>query len=194
MPPQPNRQALAAPVEAEPQMRKSPGVTSVAHISDLHVTSRTSFSEDCWIALRNDLELNPVDLIVVTGDVIDGSFADLTHRRLEQALTKARTFLSSDLCTASRIDAEARLVVVPGNHDHRLRGFLRRGDRPAVLFQTVFGEMGTSRQIADLNMVLFAFDSNQAEWLSNGARGLVSISSTLGPRFFTIIPPGVTPA
>jgi len=140
--------------------RKSEDKVVIAHISDLHFTASTDRQDRVWKALLDDLSKVPVDLLAVTGDVIDGSVADtLGKAGVQNAFSNVRKYLVEDLCTPLGIDPATSLLVVPGNHDLRLKGLLWK-EPQFNEFRHQFGAQCTSRLFPTLGVCLFVFDSN----------------------------------
>lgn len=113
---------------------KSAGRIVVAHVSDLHLEIETDTAKDPWPALRESLRSNPepIDLIVVTGDLVELPGLGFVERikkkitgndrELSGLFSQAKEYLE-DLCRAAEVDPETQLLVVPGNHDvRRMRG------------------------------------------------------------------------
>jgi 3',5'-cyclic AMP phosphodiesterase CpdA len=161
------------------QQQKTPGRTVIAHISDLHFTSATDPTrEDVWSALKADLPKHNVDLLVATGDVVDGSIRDSYHEKgVRQALENVKTFLLS-LCDAVGIaDPTKGLRVVPGNHDYRVKGIFKPESRFRTvktakqwllkpqydLFNELLGDYFKPAFFPNLRCCLFTFDSNAVE-------------------------------
>lgn len=152
--------------------RKREDRTVVAHISDLHFKSDTRAEDSIWQALLADLESSQVDLIAVSGDLIDGAFRDNWGRwGVTKAIDNAYKFLTETLCGGLDVDPLKALVVVPGNHDCRLKGLFSR-EALFDLFQQRFQRQFEHKIIPSLSLSLFVFDSNKAT-LGGLATGLV---------------------
>lgn len=151
----------------------------IAHISDLHFTSKTNPDDAIWQALRQDLEdeARRPDVIVATGDLVDNSGKEWFLRRSERALNAVRNYLHS-LCRAAKIDPADRLVTIPGNHDYRTQGnvvskYLERK------FRTVFKNEFEHRLYPDLRLLVLAFDSNTCDSNFDLATGAVAAQDLL---------------
>lgn len=83
---------------------------NIVHLSDLHfgtMQNATNWSSQLKWDISNDLQLNKIDCLVISGDV--GSHADISDYEA------AKAFLD-DFCPRFDIDS-SKLVIVPGNHD-----------------------------------------------------------------------------
>lgn len=152
----------------------APVQTVIAQISDLHFTAQTSQDDFEWQALSVDLKSleTKVDLLVVTGDLIDGGFSGIWRRdEASQALHNVCNYLKK-LCQDLGLDPQERLVVVPGNHDYRLKGLIRRRVQ-SERFVNVFKEYYRPVLIPSLGICVFVLDSNALEKGINLATGLV---------------------
>jgi len=155
--------------------RKSEEKVVIAHISDLHFKSGTNPQEAVWKALVQDLtrQDTKIDILAVTGDVIDSSVGDnLDETGVSTALQSVKQYLL-DLCTALTVDPQSCLLVVPGNHDFRMKGLIWK-DYLFDLFFREFAEQFTSRLLLPLGISLFVFDSNTRDRSVAFATGLVS--------------------
>ena len=93
---------------------------AIVHVTDLHVGAQ--FNETVWASfLDTCADLRP-DILLVTGDLVDspwrwgrGSLA-----RAREKLYEARRRI--DAARAAAGAGASRLIVVPGNHDTRIRG------------------------------------------------------------------------
>lgn len=145
--------------------------TVIAQISDLHFTSRTSHDDFEWKALSSDLKkLKPkVNLLVVTGDLIDGGFG---KDEAKKAFENVSRYLNK-LCKDLGLDPKERLVVVPGNHDYRFKGIF--GDKvQRSAFLDTFKDYYRPVLIRRLGVCVFVLDSNSLEKRTiNLATGLV---------------------
>lgn len=169
--------------------RKKKNQTRIAHISDLHFTSTTKYEkEDVWKALTGDLQDKDADLLVVTGDIIDSSVRDnFSKDGITNAFETAKQFLLA-LCKELDIEPTSRLVVVPGNHDYRLKGvvsphskfrFLEKLKQMVVaphfdLFYQSFKDYSDARFLPGLRCCLFTFDSNTTDLGLNLASGRIT--------------------
>ena len=145
------------------QMQKEPGRTVIAHISDLHFRSDTDAASLPWNALLADLtrrEAKRVDVLAVTGDLVDSPFSGVFGLRDEATAAFARvcSYLE-DLCAKLGIDPKEGLVVVPGNHDYRLSGLVRDRHAPRKFYDK-FGAYCRPLLLPSLRLCLFAIDSN----------------------------------
>jgi len=163
--------------------RKTPGQTVIAHISDLHFTSRTNFETGPWAALLEDLTSNnrpKVDLLAVTGDLIDASFRDsirslfpkaIIKDPIEEAFLKVNTYLRK-LCGALDVKCDTGLFVVPGNHDYRAKGILLSKKQPGK-FYNVFKTCCRPVLLPQLHLCVFVLDSNTMRNKYDLATGLI---------------------
>lgn len=163
--------------------RKTAGQTVIAHISDLHFTSKTNFETGPWAALLEDLTSESrlhVDALAVTGDLIDASFTDSVQSLLPKALVAdpiEEAFLKVDaylkkLCQGLGINSETGLFVVPGNHDYRAKGILRSKRQPAK-FYSVFKQCCRPVLLPQLHLCVFVLDSNTMRSKYDLAAGLI---------------------
>lgn len=169
-------------IYASPE-RKTEGRTIVAQISDLHFTSSTNWKTDEWKALGDDLASQRIDLLAVTGDLIDSSVRDNLKRRVNSAFDRVLEFLLS-LCERLKIDPAVALSVVPGNHDFRLKGIYvpRWIFESSVYYDAFYERFGTfyrSKLLPSLNCCVFAFDSNTADLDLNFASGRINENDIL---------------
>jgi predicted MPP superfamily phosphohydrolase len=163
--------------------RKTQGQTVIAHISDLHFTSKTNFDVWPWSALLEDFassQHDKIDLLAVTGDLIDASFRDYIQSRLprfvandpiSEAFYKVNSYLET-LCKALKIDCHKSLVVVPGNHDYRAKGILMTKKLP-VKFYSQFKGYCRPILLPELNLCVFVIDSNTMSNKLDLATGLI---------------------
>jgi predicted MPP superfamily phosphohydrolase len=143
---------------------------SVAHISDLHLSSKEAL--EIFELLATDIQsVKPLPvLIIVTGDLVDQPGAGVL-RRARERLRK--------LCEDCKIDPEERLIVIPGNHDYRHFGVF--GMKEAVK-ETAFNRTFPNWQLPrffDFDgrcFALFCLDSNTNDPRINLARGRVGQS------------------
>jgi 3',5'-cyclic AMP phosphodiesterase CpdA len=151
----------------------------IAHISDLHFTSKTNPNDAIWQALRQDIEdeTRRPDVIVATGDLVDNSGKEWFLGGSGEALTAVREYLHS-LCRAAKIDPAERLVVVPGNHDYRTQGNVESRELEQR-FRTVFKGEFEHRLYPDLRLLVLAFDSNATESNFDLATGAVPLEDLL---------------
>lgn len=100
---------------------------SILHISDLHRIKpenieciKSSFEVERAYYAANGLP--PVQLIVVSGDIVDGSKEEDAYTAKEQIQKQYETasrFLS-ELCTVfigPKVEDRKRVIIIPGNHD-----------------------------------------------------------------------------
>jgi 3',5'-cyclic AMP phosphodiesterase CpdA len=155
-------------------IRKNDGKTLIAHISDLHFVSGTDHSDRIWAALREDLQSREVDLLIVTGDLIDNPISDvLSRERIRVAFENVYGYLSSALCGDLKIDPSKGLLVVPGNHDFRLLGIKGWRRIEFDMFYSRFNQQFGHRLLPSLRLCAFTFDSNTTDKGINFATGLV---------------------
>jgi predicted MPP superfamily phosphohydrolase len=164
-----------------PVESKTQGQTVIAHLSDLHFTSETNFETGSWAALLDDLSSNErdkIDVLAVTGDLIDASFTDsvmslmpLVKDPIVEAFTKVDKYLRN-LCTALNINPDEGLVVVPGNHDYRAKGILMSKQLP-VKFYNLFKASCRPVLLPNLHVCLFVLDSNTMRNRFDLATGLI---------------------
>jgi 3',5'-cyclic AMP phosphodiesterase CpdA len=146
----------------------------IAHISDLHFTTKSQRSDAIWQALCEDLKgIGGIDLVVVTGDVIDSSVSDnFGSDGVHTAFQRVRTYLLDDICPAAGVNPDIGMFVIPGNHDFRMKG-LFKSDLQFDLFYQHFGSYFSNRHFQKLGLSLYVFDSNSPDRLLNFATGLV---------------------
>jgi 3',5'-cyclic AMP phosphodiesterase CpdA len=112
------------------------GGYKLAHISDLHFTSTMRWPPQdenaVWaarlLALKADLIEQQPQAIMVTGDIADNPTWELTEGDLQQAWRNALDFLEATGLEifGDRQSLEERLFVIPGNHDAKILGNIRR--------------------------------------------------------------------
>ncbi|HST21350.1 MAG TPA: metallophosphoesterase, partial [Blastocatellia bacterium] len=118
------------------------------------------------------------DLLAVTGDLIDGSMMGLFKRQeARTAFFKVYTYLHN-LCKELKIDPASRLIVVPGNHDLRLKGIFRRRVQSSKFYEQFKDSFRPIFQ-PSLGIYVFAFDSNAIERGINLATGLIEKNDLL---------------
>lgn len=174
--------------------RKARGQTVIAHISDLHFTSETNFDKGPLAALLSDMassERNNIDLLAVTGDLIDASFRDyaqsllprfLANDPIHEAFFRVNKYLEK-LCKALDIDPCKALVVVPGNHDYRAKGVFMSKNLP-VKFYNQFSGRCRPVLLPGLNVCVFAIDSNTMKNRYDLATGLIERDDLVKFRTF----------
>lgn len=171
--------------------RKRRGETVIAHISDLHFTSQTNPDEWLWHALTADLrnKKSQIDLLAVTGDLIDSPFSGVIARffgnedEAPQAFSRVSGYLLS-LCRELNIDPKEGLVVVPGNHDYRIKGMIQKKGQ-STKFLTTFKDSFRPVLLPSLGLCIFVVDSNVIEKGVNLATGLVDRNDLLSFYEFT---------
>lgn len=161
----------SAIASAEPA-RKNLGRTVIAHISDLHFRSDTDFNNQPWNALVADLsdkDRPPVDVLVVTGDLIDAPLtlkrhlpAGLVETETSRAFKRVAQYLDL-LCKNLSIKPEEGLFVVPGNHDYRAIGIYKSRRQPLEFYQH-FKDYCRPLLLPSLNICVFVLDSNIMEF------------------------------
>ena len=163
--------ANGEPIVVVAAKQKNPGCTVVAHLSDLHLRATSVLGNEPWLQLRQDLyeHRDQIDVIAVTGDLIEGAIRDWIFWRIGRAFNTASAFLNS-LCEAAEISAEA-LIAIPGNHDARIKGFLPISRLRA--FRALFGDAARPRWFEGLNLFAYGFDSNESAWFGELAAGSV---------------------
>ncbi len=127
---------------------------TIAHISDLHFTSRMEWPKPKdkpfddfstkLTELREDLVKQRPDVLMVTGDIADNASWEVTQDNLVTAWTYARKFLE-DVGRALFEKTERvkeRLFVIPGNHDAGILGNIPR-ERLAEIADSVVFQVGT---------------------------------------------------
>jgi 3',5'-cyclic AMP phosphodiesterase CpdA len=165
--------------------RKRDGETVIAHISDLHFTSRTNADEWLWRALTSDLRdrKNQIDVLAVTGDLIDSPFSGAITQFIgyedeaSQAFSKVSDYLL-ELCRELKIDPKEGLVVVPGNHDYRIKGMIQKGGQ-STKFLSNFKDSFRPLLLPGLGLCILVIDSNVIEKGVNLATGLVDRNDLL---------------
>lgn len=158
-------------IESRP---RKPDRTTIVHLSDLHFDSTTNWSQPPFSAFMSDLQQlsAPPDLVICTGDLIDASVGDSrSPARLNEALVRARQFLEAACATCS-LDPHTALFVVPGNHDYRIKGLFGSSVLKDA-FLECFILYFRNRVLPGLNLLLYSFDSNSADWTVNLATGFV---------------------
>ena len=100
---------------------------SILHISDLHRIKSENI--DCLISSLEieksnyaTLGIPPVQLIVVSGDIVNGSNksdANIAKREIQQQYDDATVFLKKlcELFIGNALQDRMRVIIVPGNHD-----------------------------------------------------------------------------
>ena len=155
--------------------RKQEGQTVIAHISDLHFTSSTDYNAAPWKTLLNDLVdegRGGIDLLIVTGDLIDSPLTRL-HKKVSAFFTRKDEIKLAfeqvhkyllELCEKLKINPNHGLFVVPGNHDYRISGIHKSRTQP-VRFREQFENFCRPLILPNLNLCVFVLDSNVMEFL-----------------------------
>ena len=155
--------------------RKTPGRTTVVHLSDLHARPGTDYEGRVWAALREDFQTlaGHADLLVATGDLIDNPWRGSANdsQTVLQTLQGVGDYLKA-LCQDLRLDAASALSVVPGNHDYRSQGLIWSTASPK-LFKQVFHPYVRHAVYPNLRLASFTFDSNSDDGALNFAAGLI---------------------
>ncbi|MDX1410913.1 MAG: metallophosphoesterase [Nitrospirales bacterium] len=137
---------ISDPIPKQACRLKKDEVVTIAHLSDLHFTSKTSLEAPHLASLQEELANENVDMIVVSGDIatcplkdvfiscwdLKPTPTDLKNvlelkkaetetwlKELEGTFNLAHSFFKG-LCETSGVDYPACLRVVPGNHDLRI--------------------------------------------------------------------------
>jgi len=96
----------------------------ILHISDLHMSSENILGnltlidslEGDFARVREENSWSGVDLIVVSGDIVQGILQDEPIAKLETQYKEAEEFLKG--LASSILDGDLnRIIIVPGNHD-----------------------------------------------------------------------------
>lgn len=168
---------------------KSPSVESKATIfqlSDLHITKADaeemnrnglpgSFKQ-LQNRLREANESFRCDFLAVTGDIIEGDQLSAGARR--ECFLTAKAFLmkivQEDLGLSH---PEKSLIVVPGNHDYKYKGFFWFWGRSkgVRVFNEVFGGLSQHRYFPQFKILFGCFDSNKSRDRLGLAMGEIDI-------------------
>src|ERR1700722_17463279 len=112
-------------VATYPLKVNSPPWITILQISDLHFRSdrdtdeqRIQWLKDFHARLKRS-DVPPIDIIAVTGDVVD--YRELRQKSHLSTLRAAKAYLLR-LCMHCGVDPATQLIVVPGNHDCRWSG------------------------------------------------------------------------
>lgn len=158
---------------------KTDGVTVIAHISDLHFSPDTTGTEEIFQALVDDIADHKVDVVVVTGDVVDSSIPDnIGTGKVERAYDNVAAYLKK-LCARAKVDEQKCLFVVPGNHDVRVSGFMGFRKSHADKFYRTFQQVCSDCFFPQLRLALFCFNSNAADVKPNFGNGRVDVKDLL---------------
>jgi predicted MPP superfamily phosphohydrolase len=153
---------------------KRSGQSVIAHISDLHFIRNTNVTAHPWPALAQDLSNKSVDVVVVTGDLIDSSVSDVAATQgVKDAFGHVHRYLTATICTATDVDPATSLFVIPGNHDFRWKGLSILKSIQYDAFYSEFGGEFRNALFPSLNFGVFVFDSNTDDKALNFATGLV---------------------
>jgi predicted phosphodiesterase len=120
----------------------------IAHISDTHWEHADPNIRD---RLVKSLKSEQPEILTLTGDMVNNPWR----------LKKAKTWLLK-LCTDCGIDADKRLLVVPGNHDFRILGNFGLKPISGLFFYLHFRPWTRKRIVHfdDLKLTFFRIDSN----------------------------------
>src|SRR5258708_3195753 len=125
----------------------------ILHISDLHFGAQDPNLQSSL--LDRAAQIQP-DLIVCTGDLADNPKKDL----LESAFEYLKNLQSACATNGHGVDnTTPALIVVPGNHDCRERGWLWRPRGNA--YARVLDGVDTDCYLEHENVWIFGFDSAQ---------------------------------
>ena len=120
----------------------------IAHLSDLHFGNEDKQAAEPLLA---SLLSDPLpDFIVVTGD--------LAERAAPQLFRRAQEFLMEALSRFEKRGKDARVLVIPGNHDVGWRKSRAKWDRAFIEWGDGFGGFGTAGQRvvpADVSKIKF---------------------------------------
>ena len=100
----------------------------IAHISDSHITSGGEFRKESFSQIVKEVNDNPFDLVIHTGDVTDTGLREA----YEHSQKVMRTI-------------EKPLIVIPGNHDCRNVGY--------ELFEEYFGDLNGIKEGDDFILI-----------------------------------------
>ena len=152
---------------------------SFLHLSDLHFSASILHGRPKFLGLvENELlrqasasDLRP-QLVFVTGDIVEqGEFYPWKHKAiLRTALTYLKDFCKEKL----NLDPATRLVVIPGNHDYRWKGFLG-SEVGRAHFDDLFEPYTGHRVYSDGRLLIACFDSNVVRGSAELAMGSVDM-------------------
>lgn len=111
-------------------------MTTIAHISDLHV-SRTDFDEKAFLTSVEEINALKPDMILLTGDVTDNGY----YREYVRATDYLKMF-------------NAPLFAIPGNQDSKNRGY--------EVFEELIGERSW-RVITKDGLIVIGLDSTSPD-------------------------------
>jgi len=159
---------------------KQENVVTLLHLSDLHFRASTrtvgekeqflNSLETCLTTCRQ--EGTAFDLVLVTGDLVDG--AELGVDAWRAALDKTRAYLEN-LCLHVAVDPRQGLRVIPGNHDFRWKGNLYVTALKDA-FEKTFADYRGHMLYTKLNLLLACFDSNATTYRFELAKGRVDMA------------------
>lgn len=179
--------------------RKSKSYLTIAHISDLHTPTQGVVPRrrlvDFTVPLIDDLLRNKVDVLVVTGDVVDSpitskigvikSYFEARETQilidsLAATLASARTTLEQ-ICHAASIDIDNGLCVIPGNHDLRIQGVLTGNNAyeqdASATFEEIFARYYRTRRLRSIFQNGAAIHATIVPFNSNTNQAVVNFSS-----------------
>jgi len=164
------------------RLKQAPrGSIRALHLSDLHFTADTFSNQrnanDLRKIFRSHLQAChqdcPLELIFVTGDVVDN--AKMRNGKHREVLKQSKDFLLG-LCGLLDIDPLKGLIVIPGNHDMKWKGIVSKA-RSRKEFERYFPGFDEHRYFPDLDLVVACFDSNDTRDWGELATGLVDLHS-----------------
>jgi len=141
----------------------------IAHLSDLHFSSSCG-AETKYRSVETALINLKPDVIVVTGDIADNIEISLKDSALDKSFQNAKSYLET-ICSNCGVKKN-NLFVVPGNHDFRYAGFLKKKGNKQI-FLAHFSDYTNSKFIEEINLVVGCFDSNTTDYKMNFATGKV---------------------
>ena len=143
---------------------RAPDRVTLLHLSDLHflstyqVEGRKEPPELGHLMAQLSLLKGKVDIIAVTGDLVDG---EIRTAKSADALKSAMRYLRE--ITSVLGLTEKALLIIPGNHDYRRLGLFASPEM-VLCFQKECGQYGQhslfSFPESDLNLFFACFDSN----------------------------------
>jgi 3',5'-cyclic AMP phosphodiesterase CpdA len=167
-------------IDVKPK-REAEGLVTLLHLSDLHFRAGVRYSKEDKEDFLTHLEAalgrclaqgDKIDLIVVTGDLVDSeTLSDRVHL---DTLHAAKSYLQY-LCGQVDVDHSTCLRVIPGNHDYRWAGNLFGGQLKKN-FKVVFGDLNKHALYRGLKLLLACFDSNACGHPLEFAKGEVDIT------------------
>jgi hypothetical protein len=155
--------------------RRNVGLSHIVQISDLHfphgavfadIAGRLAALHALEEGLRQCIEdRGPVDVLAITGDIVDGDIGNFfrpwrARRRISSILRGAREYLLDLSRRTLELEPEnGQILVIPGNHDFRYRGFINRS-YSRTAFCLAFNEFCRHTWFPHLNILIGCFDSN----------------------------------